>query len=241
MTEPTLLLTFARCAGFVMKAPGFSHPATPKIVRIILAGALALGIAPALSQMGPLDPFVLWPAFARELLLGAAIGVAVSVLYDGAYAGGRALDDYLGVKATMPTATVQSGSGFGRLWSNGFLAAYFLLGGVETTVQIFAHAFRVLPPGTTPSTEMIFSYAIAVPRMVLEAALLITGPAIALAFVAQVALAGIGRIVPRFSTFALSFPVVFAAALFVTIAAAPAMLSLGAHPWIALPTTERAH
>lgn len=239
MTTETTLLVAARCAGFVMKAPGFSHPATPKIVRIILIGALALAIAPAISAFASHSPLELWLTFVREIALGAAIGFAASVLYDGAYSGGRALDDYLGVRASMPTATVQSGSGFGRLWSNGMLAAFFLMGGVETLVQIFVRTFTVLPLGMLPTTQTLLQYAMLVPRMILEAALTIVGPAIALAFFAQISLAGIGRIVPRFSTFALSFPVVFAAALFVTIAAAPSMLALGAHPWISWPDHGR--
>jgi flagellar biosynthesis protein FliR len=216
-----------------MKAPGFSHPATPKTVRVLLAVAFALGIAPALPMQAESAPVVFALNFAREFVLGAGIGISVSVLYDGAYSGGRALDDYLGVKAAMPAAMVQSGSGFGRLWSNSFLAAFFLLGGVESVVQILARIFMLLPPGSLPSTHGFFEYAIAVPRMISEAALAIVGPAIAMAFFVQIALAGIGRIVPRFSTFALSFPVVFGAALFLTIAAAPAVLQLGAHPWIA--------
>ena len=54
-------LVFARCAGFVLRAPGFSHPAVPAPLRAGFAYALALAIAAGLhvSVDLPLGAFVL--------------------------------------------------------------------------------------------------------------------------------------------------------------------------------------
>jgi len=49
MTQ-TLLLVFARSAGMVFRAPGFSHPNVPPPVRV----ALALALAQAQTQSGDL-------------------------------------------------------------------------------------------------------------------------------------------------------------------------------------------
>jgi len=51
----TLLLVFARSAGLMFRAPGFTHPSVPTIVRLGLALALALGIAPAVRPHAELD------------------------------------------------------------------------------------------------------------------------------------------------------------------------------------------
>ncbi len=234
----TSLLLFARCTGFVLKAPGFSHPATPKTVRLIVAAALTVTCSGAISRNIACESAEFCFAFAREMAIGAAMGMALAVLYDGAYSGGRALDDYLGVRASLPSASVPSGSGFGRLWSNALLAAFFLGGGVERLVLMFVRSFHVLPLGSVPTAATMLQYAMLVPAMLLDAALVIVGPAIALAFFSQLALAALGRIVPRFSTFALSFPIIFAAALFVTVAVAPNLLVLGETPWIAWPVAH---
>jgi len=43
---------------------------------------------------------------------------------DGAYAGGRTVDDYLCVKAIAPSVQIVAHSGFGRVWSLVFTGAF---------------------------------------------------------------------------------------------------------------------
>ncbi len=109
------LLTFARCAGFVFRAPGFSHPDVPPPVRAGFAFTLAFALnahaAPVGARRSRAGSRL---RSRRETLIGAAIGIAASMLYDGAFAGGRALDDYVGIRASVPSANVDAGAGFGR-------------------------------------------------------------------------------------------------------------------------------
>lgn len=224
-------LVLARCAGFVFRAPGFSHPAVPPVVRaglaFALSGACARGLGPRAVAAGG---FVF--ALASEAALGAALGTAAAMLYDGAYAGGRALDDYVGIRASVPNANVAAGAGFGRLWSLAFAAAFFALGGYRIALAEFAHTFSALPPGALVASAHWQTFALALPATLLRAALLVAGPALGVAFVAQAALAAVSRIAPRLSTFALAFPVVFALALAATFATLPAAFAGAARPWL---------
>jgi flagellar biosynthesis protein FliR len=97
------LLTFARCAGFVFRAPGFSHPCVPPPLRAGFAYVLALPLAHGLPDRLRLPPGGLLAGILCETLVGAAIGIAASMLYDGAYAGGRLVDDFVlgGCSATI--------------------------------------------------------------------------------------------------------------------------------------------
>lgn len=99
-------LIFARCAGFVFRAPGFSHPNVPAPVRAGFALALAAALDHARGSAAAFAPERFVPALATELAFGAAIGTAAAMLYDGAYAGGRTLDDYVGIRASVPSANV---------------------------------------------------------------------------------------------------------------------------------------
>ncbi len=153
------------------------------------------------------------------------------MLYDGAFAGGRALDDYVGIRASVPSAGVAAGAGFGRLWSLAFAAGFFVLGGDRIALLGFADAFARLPPGALVSASDMHTFAVALPETLLRASLFVAGPAITIALVAQIALAAVARLVPRFSTFTLAFPIVFACVLLATIAALPAVLGAAAHPW----------
>src|SRR5271170_6314586 len=112
----TGLLVFARCGGFVFRAPGFSHPSVPSSLRAGFAMAIAMAIAPT-AQPAPraLDGAAFVLALIGEFLLGSAIGMTASLIYDGAYAGGRVVDDYVGVKAIAPSLQLVAPSGFGRV------------------------------------------------------------------------------------------------------------------------------
>ncbi len=225
---------FARCAGFAFRAPGFSHPAVPPPLRAGFAYVVSLAYARsfAAAVRTPAEGFVF--ALAGEALVGAAIGVAASMLYDGAYAGGRALDDYVGIRASVPSADVAAGAGFGRLWSLAFAAAFFALGGDRVALVAFGDSFVRLPPGALLGAGTLQTFAVTLPATLVRAAVFVAGPALALVFVAQVALGIVARLVPRFSTFTLAFPIVFACAVLATLAALPATLGAAGRPWMDL-------
>jgi flagellar biosynthetic protein FliR len=230
----TALLVFARSAGMVFRAPGFSHPSVPPPVRAALALALALAIAPHVRAFAPAGTaFAL--AVAGETLLGAAIGTGASLLYDAAYYAGRAIDDYVGVRGSVPNANVTSAQAFGRLWSAVFLAGFFLLDGWVPVVRAFAGSFDAIAPGAFVTPAAWAAFAVALPATIVRAALLVAAPALAAALTVQVALAAVARVVPRLANFSLAFPVVFAAAIVVTVAGIPLFAPLAAHPWLVLP------
>jgi flagellar biosynthetic protein FliR len=231
----TALLVFARCAGFVFRAPGFSHPSVPPMVRAGLALVLTVALLPAVRGAHVPDGIAFAIAIATDCAIGAAIGFAASVLYDGAYAGGRALDDYVGIRGSVPNAHLFAGAGFGRVWSLVFTAGFFLLGGYRLVIVAFARSFESIPPGGAVSNDQLYAYALALPAAIVEAALLVAGPAIALVFVAQIALGALTRVIPRFASFTLSFPIVFGTALLATIAAVPLLFGQSAVPWLRVP------
>ncbi|HEY9181011.1 MAG TPA: flagellar biosynthetic protein FliR [Candidatus Baltobacteraceae bacterium] len=235
----TALLVFARCAGFVFRAPGFSHPSVPPMVRAGFALMLAVLLVPAVHAVRTPDGIALVFAAAGECGIGAAIGIAASVLYDGAYAGGRALDDYVGIRGSVPNAQIFAGAGFGRIWSLVFTAGFFLLGGYRIVIIAFCNSFESVPPGAAVSGHALYAYAVALPVSIVEAALLVAAPAIALAFVAQLTLGALTRVIPRFASFTLSFPIVFGAALIATIVAVPLLFGQSAVPWLRVPFLAR--
>ncbi|MBV9271574.1 MAG: flagellar biosynthetic protein FliR [Candidatus Eremiobacteraeota bacterium] len=229
------VLAFARCAGFVSRAPGFSHPSVPRTVRAGLALMLTIAVMPALQHASPPDGIALVVAFACECAVGAAIGFGASILYDGAYAGGRVLDDYVGIRVAVPNAQVYAPSAFGRIWSLVFTCGFFVLGAYRYAVIVFAQSFERIPPGAMLGNVDLLHYAIALPSGIVEAALLVAGPAIAVAALVQFTLGALTRVIPRFASFTLSFPLVFGTVLLVTIAAIPLLYVNAARPWFYLP------
>ena len=211
-------LVFARCAGFSFRAPGFSHPSVAPTIRAGLALFLTLAVLPAVvpAHDAP-DGFGAVIAIAMEFVLGSTIGMAASLVYDAAYAGGRAVDDYVGVKAIAPSLEIVAPSGFGRIWSLAYTGSFFLTGAYRITIASFASSFARVPPGTPFDAHAALSYVVSLASTVAIVGLTVAGPAIALAFVVQAALGAISRAVPRFGSITLAFPLAFAAALIATL------------------------
>lgn len=218
----TQLLVLARCLGFVFRAPGFSHPSVPAPLRAGFALLLAMAVAPGARAAVPDDGGVAFVvAFVAEFLLGGAIGMAASLLYDGAYAGGRVVDDYVGVRAIAPSLQLVAPSGFGRVWSLALTGAFFLTGAYRLTLAGFAQSFADIAPGSTPDPLAWGAFVTNFATAFVGVALQVAAPAVGLAFVVQIALGALSRVVPRFGSFTLAFPLAFAAAIVMTAIAVP--------------------
>jgi flagellar biosynthetic protein FliR len=171
-------------------------------------------------------------AVALELAIGSAIGYGAAALYEGAYAGGRMLDDYVGIRGSVPTAAIAGSTGFGRLWSAAFVAAFFLMNGHLAAIEALAASFERVPPGAALGADALLRYAFALPAAIAQAALAVAGPALVLAAGIQIALGAVARIVPRFGNFTLPFPIVFGAIVLVTLACVPLLLPLAGDPLV---------
>ncbi|HET6275211.1 MAG TPA: flagellar biosynthetic protein FliR [Candidatus Cybelea sp.] len=232
----TGLLVFARCAGFTFRAPGFSHPSLPGPLRAGFALVLAIAIASGIERAPrAIDGAALLIALLTEFLLGGAIGMTASLVYDGAYAGGRVVDDYVGVKAIAPSLQLVAPSGFGRVWSLAFTGGFFLSGGYRAVLLGFGESFARIPVGAPMHVNGWLGYAAAFASTIVLVALQVAAPAIALAFVVQIALGSLSRVIPRFGSFTLAFPLAFAAALVATAVAVPVVAQRLPAPLLDIP------
>ena len=231
----TAMLVLARCAGFVFRAPGFSHPAVPSALRVGFAVLLAAAIAPNLSAPPLHGTGAYLAGMALEFLTGSAAGMTASLLYDAAYAGGRLIDDYVGVKAIAPSLQLVAPSGFGRVWSLALTGAFFLSGAYRLVLSAFAQSFVVIPLGLTVHTIELRAFASYFGSLFWQLALQIAAPAIASALTVQIAVGAISRVVPRFGSFTLAFPLAFAAALLASTIAVPFVLRRVPAPIVVLP------
>ena len=149
--------------------------------------------------------------------------MTASLVYDGAYAGGRVVDDYVGVKAIAPSVVLVAPSGFGRVWSLAFTGAFFLTGAYRLTLLGFAQSFARIPPcyrrcmpARGPRSQPRFA------ENFLVVALQVAAPALASGLRrpnrARRALSRRFRASARFT---LAFPLAFAAALIATAIVVP--------------------
>ena len=209
-----------------------SHPTVPVMVRIALIVAFTLGLEPMVHNI-KVAPAAFMLALITEFALGALIGMAASILYDAAAGAGKALDNFVGVNTANPAAGV-AGEGFGKLWDVVFLAAFFIMGGYRVTLVALSDSFSTVPLGGVITMASLKAFALMLPTYSLRGAVLVAGPAIVIGVTTQIALGTIMRLVRGIQDQSLSFSLVFAGVLFVTIVSLPFMLPTAAHPWIPL-------
>jgi flagellar biosynthesis protein FliR len=161
--------------------------------------------------------------------------MVANLVYDGAYAGGRAVDDYVGVKAIAPSLQLVAPSGFGRVWSLAFTGGFFLLGAYRVTLLAFAGSFVRIAPGAPFDAHAWAPYVVNLAGTIVLVGVAVAAPAIGLAFLVQVALGALSRAVPRFGSLTLAFPFAFAAALIATALAVPAIATRDVTPVLAIP------
>jgi len=205
------------------------------MLRAGLALLLTLALAPAMADVRAPDGFEFALLAACNAAIGAAIGVGASVLYDGAYAGGRALDDYVGIRGSAPNAGTFAPSGFGRIWSLVFTGGFFLLGAYRIVIWAFARSFEAVPANGLPAAHALYAFAITLPSAIVESALLVAAPSLALAFVTHLTLGALTRVIPRFASFTLSFPLVFGTVLAATLLCVPLLFESSGVPVLHLP------
>lgn len=97
----TFCLVLARVAGLVMTAPMFGSRTIPLHLRIVLALALSMVLAPmhmdGMPVGGPDSLATFLVSLAAEALVGAVLGMGVMILLCGAYLAGQLISQMSGL------------------------------------------------------------------------------------------------------------------------------------------------
>jgi flagellar biosynthesis protein FliR len=209
VTLAALLLGTARAAGFVMLAPPFNSRTIPAPVKGALAMALSLllssHIAPTLPE--PTAGFLI-VASVTEVIIGAALGFVVQVLFTAVQLAGDLIDLTGGFSlqpAFDPLAMTQNAT-IGRLHYLLATTLLFTSGGDLLMVKGFATSYEGLPVGGQVPVDQLGAVLITAISMMFLAALQIAGPMVAVLLLADVALALLSRAAPALNIFAIGFP-----------------------------------
>jgi flagellar biosynthetic protein FliR len=210
ITLAALLLGTARATGFVLMAPPFNSRVIPAPVKGALAMSLSLllstQIAPDLPE--PTAGFLVVAAV-TEVVIGAALGFLVQVLFTAVQMAGDLIDVSGGFSlqpAFDPLSMAQNGV-IGRLHYLLATTLLFTSGGHLLLVRGFAASYQGLPVGGDVPTDQIGSVLITALSMMFLAALQIAGPMVAVLLLADVALALLSRAAPTLNIFSFGFPV----------------------------------
>jgi flagellar biosynthetic protein FliR len=209
VTLVALLLGTARAAGFVMLAPPFNSRSIPAPVKGALAMALSVllstHIAPSLPELS--GGFIMVAAV-TEVIIGAALGFVVQVLFTAVQMAGDLIDLTGGfsLQPAYDPLAMTNNSSVGRLHYLLATTLLFTSGGHLLIVKGFATSYEGMPIGGGVPTEQLGSVMIKAFAMMFLAAVQIAGPMVAVLLLADVALALLSKAAPALNIFSFGFP-----------------------------------
>src|SRR5882757_10649359 len=148
-----LLWPFIRVGACFMVAPAFGAVFVPARIRIVLAGAITLVIAPLVPSPGDIAPFS--PAgfvvTIQQVIIGIAIGFSLQVLFDAVTLGGQLLANSMGLSFAFNTDPMHGAETpvIGQFYSMLVMLTFLALDGHLKLIEVLVDGFHTLPVGTT--------------------------------------------------------------------------------------------
>lgn len=212
-----LLWPFIRILAFVAVAPIFGENSFSRLGKVGVAFALALVIAPTMGPMPAVDPVSfagVW-LVAQQVLIGAALGMVMRVVFAAVQAAG----DYVGLQMGLGFASFFSAAlgtnamVLAQLLNTFALLLFLAFDGHLVLVHILADTFIALPVGAGTLGAEGWRQAAYWGAYVFTAGLGLALPLVAALLTINLAMGVLNRASPQLSIFSVGFPLTLLAGL----------------------------
>jgi flagellar biosynthesis protein FliR len=223
-----LFWPFVRIGSCFMVAPAFGAQSVPARVRIILAGAVALLVAPLVSipNVAPFSAAGVVITI-QQVIIGAALGFSLQILFDAVSLGGELLANSMGLSLAF-NLDPQSGTNtptVGQLYSVLVTLIFLVLDGHLALIRTLVDGFHTMPIGTTGlGANGLWSVAEWGSEL-FSGALIVALPGVTALLIANLAFGVVSRAAPTLNIFSVGLPVSLVFGLLVIIAGLPALES----------------
>ena len=220
-----LLWPFIRVSSCFMVAPAFSAVFVPARIRIVLAGAITLIIAPLIPSPAAITPFS--PAglvvSIQQVIIGIAIGFSLQVLFDAVTLGGQLLANSMGLSFAfnMDPLHGEQTPVLGQLYSMLVMLTFLSLDGHLKLIELLIDGFRTLPVGTTGIGQEGIWSIVTWGSQLFSGALSVALPGVTALLIVNIAFGVMSRAAPQLNLFAVGFPISLVFGLAIVLAGLP--------------------
>jgi flagellar biosynthetic protein FliR len=221
-TLVSLVLLASRVGGVVLIAPVFSTRLIPVTVRTALVILLTIVLHPAARSVA--GPRGITPAAVLgEMLIGFTIGLGAALIIGAAEVAGEYMSLQIGISgaALLDPLSNQQTSVLGTFLQLFAVTILLSVGGHLLMLEALAECTRQLPLGGALGSERGLLDLASLGGTLFSFGLRFAAPVIAVALVANVALAVLSRAAPQLNILQLAFPVQILVGLVTLLAAIP--------------------
>jgi len=217
---------FFRIGACFMIAPVFAARFVPPRVRLFLAGAVTLIVAP-LVPASNVVPFSVEGVIVtiQQVVIGVAMGFALQVVFDALAMGGQLLSNAMGLGFAFNVDPMR-GTGtpvLGQLYMLLVTLTFLAINGHLVLIEILAEGFRTLPVGATGfSSNTMWNIALWGTHLFLGS-LMVALPGMTALLVVNLAFGVMSRAAPTLNLFAIGFPVSLIFGLVIVFAGLPSV------------------
>jgi flagellar biosynthesis protein FliR len=205
-------IVLVRLSGIMIAAPFFTNRSVPVQVRAVFILVATLVLAPALplhSFPSELNLSSLAPVLVNEVIVGAVLGIAASLVFAGFQFAGQMISFQLGfslINVIDPQTQVES-SVFSFITEYTGLLFFLLINGHHWFLLAISESFNCLPVGGLHLQAPLMAYLIRLSSQVLVIGVRIAGPVIAITIAIDVVMGVIGRAAPHINILIVGMPV----------------------------------
>ncbi len=210
-TLQTYIWPFVRIGAFLMVMPLVSSSCVPVRVRLLLAVALTIVVAPIVPPTATQE--VLSAAglvtVIQEIGIGVVLGFLVQLVFDAIALGGQVIGMSMGLgfAVFLDRARGINIPVLGQLFMMLGMLVFLSLDGHLAVIELLARSFRAWPIAESGISPQILSELLSWTRQLFVFALKISLPAITAILVVNLSFGIMSRAAPTLNLFAVGFPV----------------------------------
>ena len=217
---------FFRIGACFMAAPVFGAQFVPARVRLLLAGAVTIIVAP-LVPPPQVEPFSIAGIIVtlQQVIIGLASGFALQLIFDAVAMGGQLLSNTMGLGFAFNVDPLRGASTpvVGQFYVLLVTLTFLALNGHLLLIETLVQGFTTLPVGTTGLDGTALWNMVTWGSQLFAGALMVALPGMTALLVVNVAFGLMSRAAPSLNLFAVGFPVTLIAGLVVVYAGLPAV------------------
>jgi len=208
-----------RIMGFFLAAPIFGSQLVPMRIRVVMAVAITVLLAPLLPAVPLVEGVSLGAMLivAQQLLIGAALGFFMQLLFQVFVMAGQliAMQMGLGFASMMDPANGVNVAIMSTVYMMLVMLLFVTFGGHLVMLEILIESFTVLPISTFGVEAGLMIRVVNTLSWVFSSGLVLALPALTALLITNFAFGIMTRAAPQLNIFALGFPVALMFGLFI--------------------------